>query len=645
MNSVRSDKSSSLAKSVANGLTTVALLKANFDHNRDFLGMFLPFVLDSLTKLPRTDYTVQELQETIANRHGLRIPLDPLRLLLGRARRSGKTYREGGRYFLRKDRLQEDRLDVNLNQARDEHAVLSEQFRAYAASQGATLPPDDTPLSLLLDLLNDYNIGLLMEDSKRSVLESASIDRHHGKRLAAAFILEVCLPNPHLTALIDGLTTGLVLSDTLQLTNIASNPRRFRRLAIYLDSGVVFGALGLEGEARAIAWEESLDLLKGAGADLRVFADTVEEMTGVLSVYEARLLTAQGKLELRPTPLTRHFLRNGYTSSDIRQIISLLRSDIDKLGIVLTSMPAHEKELTLDERDLSEHLQGTSETINEPRIVHDVNCTAGILTLRRGRVADELGRARAIFCSGSGWVVNTIGAWYRRMGGAGVPPAVYHRDLVTAAWLKRPRAAAAVTKAELVALCSAALEPSREVWESFLGHLRKLVEEGVVTTDEAVAVVATPFVDRVLGGHEGEVESETTEEIVARVKGRYSADADAARAEAARERDERRRLELSVRDLAERWSSGLSWGVFTVIAVGIVLGVFGLGGRVPAGVVAVLTIVSLVSGGHAMMWRRRIESMSQRRLLECFNGALGLERSVSGSTRVRRVLGGSVSDR
>ena len=81
------------------GLATAALLKANFDQGNDHLGMFLPFIVDSVASLPNDDFSVQDLKECLRATHGLSIPQETLRILITRAKRKGFLRSEAGRYF------------------------------------------------------------------------------------------------------------------------------------------------------------------------------------------------------------------------------------------------------------------------------------------------------------------------------------------------------------------------------------------------------------------------------------------------------------------------------------------------------------------------------------------------------------------
>ena len=132
----------------------------------------------------------------------------------------------------------------------------------------------------------------------------------------------------------------------------------------------------------------------------------------------------------------------------------------------------------------------------------------------------------------------------------------------------------------MTALCAAALKPSRETWERFLQHLKKLQEQGQVSSDESVAILATSFLDEYLSDAEDADATgpDSFIEIIDRVKAKYRTDAEAKVREAQLQKctavEKARQSELWVKSLVDYIAS-----VFTLLVVTVV-GVFILAGLV-----------------------------------------------------------------
>ncbi len=263
-------------------------------------------------------------------------------------------------------------------------------------------------------------------------------------------------------------------------------------------------------------------------------------------------------------------------------------------------------------------------------MLHDVDCVAGVLVVRADTTPPTWEDARAAFVTTSGLLVKNTAAWYEGCDGEGLPPAIHVLALSNLAWLKKPAAAQRLKVHELVALCEAALRPSREMWTRFLAHLRRLEQEGRVTSDEAVAVLASDLTDQLLSNldDEGDVEAESVSEIVERVKQVYREDADtrvaAAEKRTAEIAEDHRRLQLRLTVTAHWAARSVSYVIFGVVSflVGYALlfAIPGLADRLilagrgtlvagsAGAVLFVVSYASLLFGHHLSRWRLSVES-------------------------------------
>ena len=196
----------------------------------------------------------------------------------------------------------------------------------------------------------------------------------------------------------------------------------------------------------------------------------------------------------------------------------------------------------------------------------------------------------------------------------------------------------------MTALCAAALKPSRETWERFLQHLKKLQEQGQVSSDESVAILATSFLDEYLSDAEDADATgpDSFIEIIDRVKAKYRTDAEAKVREAqlhaeAKVREAQlqkctavekaRQSELWVKSLVDYIASVFTLLVVTVVGVfilaGLVLclpGFYDLWpgprwiGWIPITAFAVLTVLNLLRGTALTSIFRGIRSWATKKL-------------------------------
>ena len=623
------------------GLATVALLKANFDQGNDYLEMFIPFVVDSVASLPHDDFSVLDLQECLRTTHGLSVPEGILQVLLNRVRRRGFLRREGRRYLRLTKVYEAVPLKRRLDSVARDQTELGSAFRSYAASRNLDLKTDAEALSLMISFLAENEMAVLLhEDSTK--IETTTEHRTH--RIVARFFQKTLSEDSRLAGILDQLIQGYVLQNTLLLKDINQVNRPFQNLEVFLDSRCVLRALGLEGDPDKIATREALTILKSTQARLAVFDSTIDEIRRILSFYEHKMGTAEGRASLRPIPLPRHFLTNRYSPSDVRQESALIEVNLKKLGLRLKSFPERKKKFTLNERSLALKLKRPDESETEPRIVHDVDCVAAILTFRKGLQPTSYDDAVAVFLTTNTRLVGTVTEWLEEEEIDGLAAIIHQIRLTNLAWLKKPAAAIQLKTKELTALCAAALKPSRETWERFLQHFKKLQEQGQISSDESVAILATSFLDECLSDaeDEGDTGPDSFIEIIDRVKATYRTDAEAKVSEAqlhAKAKvseaqlqkctavEKARQSELWVKSLVDYIAS-----VFALLLVAVV-GVFILAGLVlclpgfydlwpgprwigwiPITAFAVLTVLNLLRGTALTSIFRGIRSWATKKL-------------------------------
>lgn len=611
--------------SAVRGLATVAMLKANFDAGRDHIAMFGPFVLDAVASIKHSDMAAEEVCEAMRQRHQLSIPLNTMKTLLGRMVKDGYLTREGGRYFRSQKQIDSD--DVLKERATIEarQRVLAAEFRACGYAEELGLRDDEEALTAILRFLERYHVDLALSNGAPTLATDHKAEVDGSTEVATAlFLRDVIRAEGESFQILGEMLEGWVLQSALLLKDVSATTRKFKNLRVVFDSRLLFSALGLQGDDLERSTLELIGLLGDTGAVLEVFEPTIDEMRRILAVYEEKIGTTKGRFELYPTDLTRYLISKRYQPSDVRQVAGLLEAKVRKLGFNLRELPEHVPDFTMDEADLGRRLTNDDGNEKSSRVVHDVDCIAGILTQRKGQVSDSLDTAVAVFVSDSGSTVGTVRSWYTAQEGRGCAPIIHVLALSNFAWLKRPASASKLKVHELMALCSAALRPTPEAWQHFIDHLRKLEAEGELNDEEITAIVASELTENLLAERGIDAESDATSltEVVERVKSGYEEDRTAAKNETKEIRDH-------VHHGAEQIARMATWAAVLILGgcflIGTAIGI--LGGNVSALVLALtvvplaaFSLLSLWNGWSLRDWRSRAEVRLTQRLDEWITG-------------------------
>jgi hypothetical protein len=647
----------------AGGLVTVAFLKARLDEGEDQLGIFSPLVLDAVSNVPNRYFTAADVQEVVAARHGISMPQETVTTLLKRATRRGFLVRDAGRFIqsqgraLPRSSVSADKATVEAGQLRL-GAALAEHARE---SKGLELTQVEA-LDLLLRFLEEHQVSRILGVPDEVGISGLS---NSETAIIAEFLRDIVEGDHGLAEVLKGILEGLVLYHAAFLPDLNDVSRRFVNLTVVFDSVLVRQALGYEGTAPRAVLRETVDLLAASGIRCVVLDKTVQEIQRILRMYQEKLATTEGRRSLRPFPMARHFLTQRYSPSDVQEMSALLEGEIQSAGFSIQRTPQHVARYTLDEAKLASRLADPrTRDVAEPRVEHDVDSVAAVLTLRAGHRAYRIEEARVVFATISPLVIRNTQLWWAEDElETSVAPIVHIRALANLAWLKRPTANPEFQIRDLVALCAAAMRPSQKMWRRFLAHLDELHNSDRLSTDQVTAIIVSTVSDRLLRSLEpddddpADVDAGTLDEVVDRVISEYSANAQSQLEElgatyetrlaatqadadtraslaetAARNASELlRRRDLEIDGRARRWAkrtgAGLYWAfVPLVLVASLTLAVqvpygqtwFGVLGALGLLVVGALELAGVL--GQLREFRTRVETYIHLRLRSVLGG-------------------------
>ena len=515
----------------AGGLVTVAFLKAQLDSGNDHLGIFQPLILDAAKSFGSVSFVKQEVQERLATLHGVAMPQHVIGTLLDRQIRAGNIRRDAGRYQITSSMDLVPNIDGSIRAINESQAFLGQSLLDHCKRRGFEVSTPDEALEILFRFLETEQVDLLLGGTS-SITEAKDSSRKE-RLLTAEFIRDIVANDEQLSSVLNRMLEGLVLYHAAFLPDLSAANRKFQNFRVAFDSSLVRQAIGLEGEAARSLCAETIKLLKSSGVQCFVFEKSVDEIQRILSFYENQIGTTAGRNAIHGA-MARHLLTNRLAPSDLRQISALLTMKIQETGLVIMPMPPRQKATTSGESKLSERLASDHAKPDEieARVQHDVDCIAGVLTLRGGHRSMTLENARAVFAADQPLVIrNVVRWWFQDEKENGIEPIAHIRALANLAWLKRPAVASTYKFRELISVCTVALRPTKDTWRKFLRHLEKLEREKTLSEAEMGAIIVSTTSDKLLREAEvaeGEdIDITTLDEIVVKVKEEYASESKA----------------------------------------------------------------------------------------------------------------------
>lgn len=574
-------------------ITSLAILKANWDSGRDYIGNFVPFVAECLRQAAQTESTLPEIQAALVEKFGLTIPQGALHTILKRASRYGFVQKARGIYRRDEDALSKlDFAKVRSDVLRQHDALIGKLVHFCNHNYSLRWSDDEAQAALLSYIRKSSTLLLSAAVAGQPIAPSLKSVKH-AEFVISAFILDLQARDPEGFRYLETIVKGSVLADVLLFPDLGGAKAKFVKIEVYFDTPFLLRALGLAGSERQAPCRELLDLLYQENADLRCFKHTLDEMWRILDAA-ANALRNPRRFRAGYFETMEYFLQSGYSPSDVELVLARLDQSLRNMRIQIRDKPPHEERHTVDEKRLESMLREEVRYHSEEALVHDLDSLTAIFRLRRGQLCQRIESCLAIFITTNGNVVRAATRYFTQEydhRGPLVPLAMLSDLFGTLAWLKHPVAAPELPVKIVIADCYAALNPSDSLWKRYLSQIDRLETQGDVTEEDYYLLrfsteARMALMNMTLGDLDSFGET-TVEDILAKTKAALTAEAtQRLHAEQQKRKEAEARMEeveskSRERELAQRqriervsgkiglWCSRVVFGVGTMLLLGL----------------------------------------------------------------------------
>jgi hypothetical protein len=481
-------------------LIALAILQANWDASRDFLANFEPFVVAELQAWPSGEAIDEaRLTERLCESSGIALPVNVVKTLLRRARRTGllAKARHGGADFTVPERLDQlDDLTIARERARNEmDDLLARVIRFASEHHQMEWAPEDADKALA-SFLDDFGLEFLRR-SRRGQRAAELNGAAKGHALVQAFARWAFDHDQRGIALLEHAVQGSMLATVVHYRQPDDAKRRLSDVVVYLDTPILLRLLGVSIPQLTEAAVEMRELLRESNVPCRVFRHTVDEIRSVLASTAGNLRASRSKALADTARLSRtsrevldYFLSTGKSAGDVEAIAADLERRLLRLGVNQEDTPDHTERLTLGEDAIGEVLQARVGYRNEGAKRRDIDSFTAIFRLRNGRQFHELGECKAVFVTPNTAYAFATREYMRDQEPAGgVPQVLTDLELTTQVWVRTPSARPDLPLKLLIADSFAALNPAPRVWDKYLKTIERLQEQGEITEEQVTALV------------------------------------------------------------------------------------------------------------------------------------------------------------
>ncbi|WP_433050463.1 hypothetical protein [Dactylosporangium sp. CS-033363] len=490
--------------SAASKLVALAILQVNSDTNRTtYMDNFVPFVSHALAGLGGHADGYAPLSTAIRQQFGLHVPEGAIRSIVDRMRRKNMVV--GTAESIDFVGGPPNGLDKATSEFERKERVFLRTFREYAAQRTITVT-DEQATAALLRFVETHGVNILRErigtahpdpgqevvpadpepvpdGDAADVLDDELVEPEPPEPAAdeldvalALFIRQLIDDDDPLAEHVIAWVQGMMLSSSLYQGDEVIKP--FENATVYLDTRVLFRALGLSGEEFKNATLPTLELAKSAKAKLGCFAHTIEEMQDILYAIAMTMRSARRAEQIQE--VERYiFSRPELTDRDVFRLSDELPDLVTALGVEVVDKPTYEEyQYQTDEDDFRTVIRQTiGPKMRETAVDRDIDSITSVYRLRRGATMRSLERCAALFVTTSSGLVRAarlhFGTKHRE-----VPLAMVESRFQTTVWLKNPiKVDASFPRAQVIAHCYAALQPTEFLWSAYLSKIDEFTRQ------------------------------------------------------------------------------------------------------------------------------------------------------------------------
>lgn len=467
-------------------LSSLAIIKVNWDRGRGYSENFLPFIAEILKTAKTEVVSAEEIQNGINTQFGLNIPQGAISTMLKMAAKKGYVKKQNKTFTRNMDKLEKVTLGSDRQEAIRKQNYLIQKLQDFCKKAGGLTWTNEIAEAALLTYLEQYQTPILAAslagEPLIKVQQRGKID--NAEYYVQLFVDHLHSADPQGFDYLETVVKGLMLSDALFFPDLGRIDQNFHKLDAYFDTNFLLRALGFAGTSLQASHLELLNLLYNLNVNLKCFNHTLIEMRGILYGAQYQLRDPRGTAPY--TGETIEFLiKNGYSPSDIQIIIENLASKLAAINIRVAPIPKYSKDLSVDEERLKNVLQREVHYYKPESLNHDLASLTSIHRLRHGNAFSNIEECRAIFVTTNDSLVHASKIFFEEYCGKyAIPHCILDDVFTTIVWLKKPMQAPDLPRKMIIANCYAALNPAHDLWRKYYDEITSLRTKGIISEDD-----------------------------------------------------------------------------------------------------------------------------------------------------------------
>ncbi len=487
-------------------LTTYAALRAFYSSGNDIFGVFEQLIVAVFQ--PGAMYSIDDVQRLFLEKFGIqKIPVDVTRSILKRSRRSGfLTYSDikHSSYcsiqLTETGEMEQANVAARLREIEREKNALLSGIVKYIKSNGVVSTPKEIEENLVVFIeRNAYDAALFLQGDNNG--ENLTYGDNKIIPCLASYFIWVEKNDPENFNRLKSLLFGKVLSLAILKRENINGSGKTADISVYFDTNIIFSLMEFHSDLNNKSATEIVGLLKKAGAQLKVFSFTLDEIINTLAAY--RKTSAEYFSEIKVDSIYYYLKSKGYASADVPNLVESVESKLRLMGIqVDTNFDVDvlrgenfEKGNTLAQYKQRKH---QDEYVSSHALDHDCAAILAIRSLRDKKQAFVFEKSRFVFLTADSALSRFSMQEYSHRDNGTFPEVIHQADLTSILWLKDYEGSDNVFFHNFVANFARKELVSRPLWDKFIGELKRQKEKGDINESDILSIILNEETERIL---------------------------------------------------------------------------------------------------------------------------------------------------
>ena len=422
---------------------------------------------------------------------GLEIPKRTVEIILKRISRQHSIKKTHGVYRRTGD-LPNPQLSHKQASARRHIQAVLKGLQQFSQETIKPIGNDEEAIAAVCAFLAEFNVTCLRAYLRGTAIPQLSETHETDTILVSQYVQHIAHSEPERFNNFMVLAQGHMLANALLCPDLQnnSNSQAYKSVTFYFDTPLLLHTLGLEGPAKEAASRELITLLNNLGGKVAAFFHSCQEFQSVLHGVAANLESSTGR-----GPIVLEARKSGVTRSDLILLADSFEERLSEAGIQIEDTPRYIEAFQIDEAAFEQVLDHAVSYYRPRTRKYDVNSVRSIYTIRAGRRAPSIEKAKAVLITSNTPFAKAAWEFGKRYESSyDVSSAVTAHSLANIAWLKSPMGAPSVPRTQILALAYAALQPSAQLLNKYMLEIDRLEAQGDISERDHQLLRSSPSV-------------------------------------------------------------------------------------------------------------------------------------------------------